>query len=98
RGRLGDALAADLDEARLLAQPRAVALLAHRLGHVAVELVVDRLEVLVGGAPLLAPPPLVLLEAPAQVGDDAFELALVRVRAPVLLERELHLFSRRALE
>ncbi len=97
RGRLGDALAADLDEARLLAQPRAVALLAHRLGHVAVELVVDRLEVLVGGAPLLAPPPLVLLEAPPQVRDHALELALVGVRPPVLLERELDLVARRPL-
>src|SRR5262249_31317858 len=54
--------------------------------------------VLVGGAPLLAPPALVLLEAPAQVRDHALELALVGVRSPVLLERELDLLAGRSLE
>ena len=98
RGHLGDALVADLDEARLLAQARAVALLADGLGHVAVELVVDRLEVLVGGAPLLAPPALVLVEAPLagsrRTPSNSFLKVCLRA---VLLEDELDLLAARAL-
>ena len=87
RRQLGDALAAHLDEARLLAQPRAVALLAGGLRHVAVELFVGGLEVLVGRAPLLAAAPLVLVEAPLEVGQHAFELLLEVVLARPLFSK-----------
>jgi hypothetical protein len=93
-----DGLAAHLHVAGLHPQPAALALLAGRLGHVPVELVVDGLEVLVGGAALLAPAPLVLVEAALQVGQHPLELFLERVLAPVLVEDELHLLGPRALQ
>ena len=98
RRHLGDALAADLDEARFLAQPRAAAGFADGVRHVAVELVVDGLEVLFGRSTLLAPPPLVILEAPLQIGQHAFELALEAVLAPVLLERQVDFRPGQALQ
>ena len=78
---LGDGLAAHADVARLFAQARAAALAARRLRHVAMELVVDGLEILVGVAALLAPPALVLVVAPLQVGQHALEALLEGVLA-----------------
>jgi hypothetical protein len=98
RRHLDDVLAAHPHVARLLAQPRAPAFLARGLRHVPVKLVVDRLEVLVGRSPLLAPPPLVLVEPPLQVREHALEFLLVGVLAAVLLEREVHLLAGRAVQ
>src|SRR5450432_3074311 len=95
---LRDALAAHLDESRLLAKARAAALVAHGLRHVAVELVVDGLEVLLARTPLLAPPPLVLVEPPLQVREHALEFFLEGLLAAVLLEAELDLLPRDAVE
>ena len=52
------------------------------------ELVVDGLEALLAAA-LLAPPALVVGEAPLEVCQDALELALEEVTPSVLLEEEL---------
>ena len=93
RRHLGDGLAAHADVTRLLAQARAAALAARRLRHVAMELVVDGLEILVGGAALLAPPALILVVAPLQVGQHAFEVLLEGVLLAVLLEGQVQLFA-----
>src|SRR5262249_57016091 len=69
-GQLGQALVADADPARLLAQARAPALFARGLVHVAVEFLVDGLERFLDGRALLAAAPLVLGQASLQVGDD----------------------------
>jgi len=90
---LGDGLAAHADVARLLAQARTAALAARRLRHVAMELVVDGFEILVGGAALLAPPTLILVVAPLQVGQHAFEVLLEGVLLAVLLEGQVELFA-----
>src|SRR6185312_1706925 len=97
-GELVDRHLADLDEARLLAQSRPAALLARRAVHVAVELFVGRLEaVLAAAVPLFAPPPLVLVQPPLEVGEDTFELFFELVPRAALLEEEVDLFVPRAL-
>jgi hypothetical protein len=95
RRHLVDRAVADADEARLLAQPRPAAILAGALVHVAVELVVGRLDPLGREAAarcrLLAPAPLVLGEAPLEVRDHPLELLLECLFYTVLLDGELEL-------
>ena len=62
------------------------------------ELVVDGFEILVGVAPLLAAPALVLVETALQIGQDALEFLLQGVLASVLLERERDLLAARAFQ
>src|SRR5262249_13530076 len=92
-GDLVDRAPADLDVAALLAEPRALALVAGRLVHVAVELLVDLLEALLEARALFAPAALVFGEPSLQVGDDALDLLLVAVAPPALLEEELDLLA-----
>ena len=66
--------------------------------HVAMELVVDGLEILVGVASLFAAAALVLVEAALQIGQNAFELLLQRVLASVFFEREGNLLPARAFQ
>src|ERR1039457_1467105 len=96
-GDLDDVLAAHAHAARFLAQARATALGAWRVRHVAMEFVVDRLEILVGVAALLAAAALVLVEAALQIGQHALELLFECMFAPVLLEGEGDLLARRQL-
>src|SRR5581483_5854010 len=95
-GHLVDRPPAHLDEARLLAQTRALALLARRAVHVAVELFVRRLEaVLAAAIALFSTAPLVFVQPPLEVRQHALELLLELVARAALLEEEVDLVGAR---